>query len=305
MAATHPTPAVELPQLFLKHILVPVDFSEFSKTALKQAAAIARLHGSDLLVLHVVPPEPIIYSALEPVTWEYELVLNRARLEMQALEDSGEFSDLKHEYSVQTGALEPVLLRSIREHDTSLVVLATHGRSGIRKLILGSIAEEIFRTAPCPVLTLGPEVSTTLLTHGCFQSVLFATDFSEGSRHALPYALGFAQESKARLTLMHALDEGSVTALYLHDQMHANARTQLSQMVPLQFKLPTPPDIEVVSGYAVEEILRVARKNEADLIVLGVHKSSGIGARTSAHLPWTIAHSVVGHARCPVLTVRG
>src|SRR4051794_4328277 len=102
MAATHPTPAVELPQLFLKHILVPVDFSESSKIALKQAAAIARLHGSDLLVVHVVPPEPIIYSALEPVTWEYELVLNRARLEMQSLEATSEFSDVKHEYSVQT-----------------------------------------------------------------------------------------------------------------------------------------------------------------------------------------------------------
>jgi nucleotide-binding universal stress UspA family protein len=305
MAATHPTPIVELPQLFLKHILVPVDFSEHSHLALQQAAAIARLHGSDLVVLHAVPPEPIMYSALQPATWEYDLVMSRAEKEMEAARNDATLADVPHEFILQTGYLEDVLLRTTRDREISMLVLGTHGRSGVRKLILGSVAEEIFRIAPCPVLTIGPDVPPALLTHGRFQSVLFATDFSEGSRHALPYAIAFATESQAQLTLLHVLEEGSVTAVYLHDHLLSHARAELQRMVPEPGKLFSPPGVEVASGYPVEEILRAARKCQADLIVLGVHKSSGLGARTSAHLPWTIAHSVVGHAQCPVLTVRG
>jgi nucleotide-binding universal stress UspA family protein len=155
------------------------------------------------------------------------------------------------------------------------------------------------------VLTIGPDVSPELHTHGRFQSVLFATDFSEGSRHALPYALRFAIESQARLTLLHVLEEGSVSALYLHDRLLAHAQEELRRMLPEQGKLASSAGVEVASGYAVEEILRIAHKHQADLIVMGVHKSTGLGARTSAHLPWTIAQSVVCHAHCPVLTVRG
>jgi nucleotide-binding universal stress UspA family protein len=305
MATTHPTPAVELPQLFLKHILVPTDFSDCSRLALQHAATIARLHASDLLVLHVVPPEPIVHSALEAPTWEYDIVFNRAQEEMKAVESDTTIAGIPHEFLVQSGSLEHTLLRIIKERDISLVVLGTHGRSGIRKLILGSVAEEVFRIAPCPVLTIGPDVSPDLHTRGRFESVLFATDFSEGSRHALPYALGFAIESQAHLTLLHVLEEGSVSALYLHDRLLSHAQHELERMLPEQGKLASPPSVEVASGYAVEEILRVSRKCQADLIVMGVHKSSGLGARTSAHLPWTIAQSVVCHAHCPVLTVRG
>jgi len=304
MSAVQPASAVAVPGLQLKHILVPTDFSEHSHSALQQAAAIARLHGSDLTVLHVIPPEPVINSALEPATWEYETVVQHAREEMNAAEKNV-IADVKHKYLMETGPLKTVLQRVIHDRDISLVVLGTHGRTGIKKLMLGSAAEEIYRVAACPVMTIGPDMESKLLTHGCFQSVLFATDFSAGSKHALPYALGFAAESHARLALLHVLEEGSVAAMYLHQQFAKNARETLESMVPTHGNITYPPDVEVVSGYPVEEILRVARKNQADLIVLGVHKASGIGASTSAHLPWTIASTVVCHAKCPVLTVRG
>ena len=305
MATTHPSPAVAVTPLVLKHILVPTDFSDHSHMALKQAAAIARLHSSDLVLLHVLPPEPAIYSALEPATWDREAILSRAQTEMQKAEADEAIAGIKHQATIEFGSFEPVLTSVIEERDISLVVLGTHGRSGISKLILGSNAEIVFRTAPCPVLTIGPDVPPTLLTHGRFQSVLFATDFSGGSRHALPYAVGFAQESRARLTLLHVLEEGSVSAAYLHEQLSAHAHEQLDEMLPVTAQLASPVDVEVVNGYPGEAILRIARKIDTDLIVLGVHKSGGLGARTSAHLPWTIAQSVVGHAKCPVLTVRG
>jgi nucleotide-binding universal stress UspA family protein len=155
------------------------------------------------------------------------------------------------------------------------------------------------------VLTIGPYIESTLLTQGRFKSVLFATDFSAGSKHALPYAVGFAQESGASLTLMHAVEEGSVASMCLYEELVRNARAQLAEMVRVDTSLLNPPNIEVVSGYPVEEILRNARKRQTDMIVLGVHKSTGFVARTSAHLPWTIASTVVRHAKCPIITVRG
>lgn len=304
MSAVQPASPTALPKLELKHILVTTDFSECSRSALKQAAAIARLHGSDILVLHIVPPEPIINSALEPATWEYDTMKQQAREEMTAAERDT-ISDIKHDYLVESGPLRDVLDDVIKAREISLVVLGTHGRTGLKKIFLGSVAEEIYRLSDCPVMTIGPDIEPKLLTHGRFESVLFATDFTAGSKHALPMALGFAQESHAQFTMLHVLEEGSMAAMYLHDQLAKNAREQIHALIPAQVRVSSPPDVEVVSGYPVEEILRVARKNQADLIVLGVHKASGVGARTSAHLPWTIASTVVCHAKCPVLTVRG
>ena len=87
MATTHSVPVSPIPQLDLKHILVTTDFSEFSRMALKQAIAIARLHGSDLTLLHLMPPEPVIYSALEPNAYAAELDRDRLLPQIEELEE--------------------------------------------------------------------------------------------------------------------------------------------------------------------------------------------------------------------------
>jgi nucleotide-binding universal stress UspA family protein len=92
--------------------------------------------------------------------------------------------------------------------------------------------------------------------------------------------------------------------MYMHEELLRAARQRMQDMIPTPALLAST-DFELVTGYPVEGVLRIAQQHDADLIVLGVHKSSGMGARASAHLPWTIAHSVVCHAKCPVLTVRG
>ncbi len=304
MATSQVVPVSPFPQLELKHILVTTDFSECSRMAMKQAIAVARLHGADLTILHLMPPEPIIYSALEADTYSSEADQERVLPLIEKLEEEEGIASVSHQFLVERGPLEEVLERVVRDRKISMLMLGTHGRTGLRKVFLGSIAEEIFRIASCPVMTIGPEIPSTLLSHGKFRSVLFATDFSAGSQHALPYAIGFAQESQARLIMLHVLEEQSVTAMYMHDELKNTARQRMLDMVPSPALLAST-DFELIIGYPVESILRVAQQHDADLIVLGVHKSSGMGARASAHLPWTIAHSVVCHAKCPVLTVRG
>lgn len=305
MATVQPITVSPVSRFELKHILVTTDFSDCSRHALQQAAAIARLHSSDLSVLHVIPPEPMLQNALEPASWEYIDLVNKAQSEIKTAETEEIMAGIPHQYTVERGELEAVLAALIKEREISLLVVGTHGRGGIKKLLLGSVAEEMFRRAECPVLTVGPHETPSLLTHGKFQSVLFATDFSAGSMNALTYAVGFAQESQARLTLLHAVEEGSLTGLYLHERMLADARKRLDEMVPAHAGVAFPPDVEILSGYPVDAILRIAEKKKADLIVLGVHKTGGLAARTSSHLPWTIAQTVVCHAKCPVLTVRG
>ncbi|MGZ4786959.1 MAG: universal stress protein [Terriglobales bacterium] len=305
MAAVQPVPLSSVPSLDFKHILVTTDFSECSRAALKQAAAIARLHGSDVLVLHVILPEPMIQNTLEPAAWEYQDIVVAAEKEMKAAETTEILTGIPHQLLVGHGVLDHVIPKLIADRDISLLVLGTHGRGGLKKLLLGSVAEEIFRFTDCPVMTIGPCESPALLTHGKFQSVLFATDFSAGSLHALPYAFSLAVESGAKLTLMHAVEEGSVTALYLHDQLITDTRKRLEQLVSPELQDRCAVEIEAIPGYPVEAILRLAEKKQADLIVIGVHKSGIVGAHTSAHLPWTIAQTVASHAKCPVLTVRG
>jgi len=305
MASTQSVPRHDIPELTLNRILIATDFSEVSRHALQQAAAIARLHQSELILLHILPEEPFVESTLEPAAWEYMDVLGTAKSAMKTFTEDESLAGLHCETLIERGSLELALLGTIRERAISLLVIGTRGRFGIQKLLLGSVAEQMFRLADCPVMTVGPAEPSALLTHGRFQSVLFATDFSPASRHALTYAIAFACESQARLTLLHVVEESSVTALYLHQQMIDSAKQRLQEMRPTVTGFAHEPEVELVNGFPGDEILRVADKKQADLIVMGVHKSSGLGARASSHLPWTTTYTVVGHAKCPVLTVRG
>jgi nucleotide-binding universal stress UspA family protein len=182
-----------------------------------------------------------------------------------------------------------------------LIVLGTRGRGVIGKLVLGSVAEEVLRHAPCPVLTVGPGVPDSLVDHQRLSHVLFATDFSDGSRCALTYALSLAEENNAELTLLHVLDELEPMPMHYSKEVVVDYRKRLWDMVPDDANLWCKPQVSVGTGIAATEIVRFAHGRQADLIVMGVHN----GGAMASHLPWTIVHTVARNARCPVLTVRG
>jgi nucleotide-binding universal stress UspA family protein len=210
-----------------------------------------------------------------------------------------------YETLIEYGELKDVLAKLIKELEISLLVVGTHGRSGFRKLLIGSLAEQLLRTMECAVLTVPPHEPVRLHSHGRFQSVLFATAFSPGSMHALLYALGFAQESHARLTLLHVVEQSSATPLYIQDQLLKEAGKRLEEIRSSAADMGIVADVHAVNGIPIDEILQVANSINADLIVMGVQKSGNFGARAWSHLPWTIAQQVVCRAKCPVLTVRG
>ncbi|MFZ3215626.1 MAG: universal stress protein [Candidatus Acidiferrales bacterium] len=294
----------------LQNILFLTDFSEPSEAALPFAISIARKHGAKVHALHVAIPDDYIYAKTAAAGMLKEAEEERVRGEMQRVES--QLAGVAYETSLEWGAgVWPTVERSIREDAIDLVVLGTHGRTGAQKFMLGSIAEEIFRRSPVPVLTIGPGVRGGAHNGASFHRVLFATDFSPEAEAAAPYAFALAQQNQARLLLLLVLrrperrsEEENENDCRLVELSVAEALHRMYEMVPQDAMFTTPPEAAVDFGEPAERILATAKQRGADLIVLGVRGAAGrMGAAT--HLERATAHKVVAHATCPVLTVRG
>jgi nucleotide-binding universal stress UspA family protein len=286
----------------IKNILFPTDFSPAGNVPILYATELAKRFGAKICALHVRPP--VINPTTEPATWG---VLEKAAKEetdaqKKLLQEF--FPGIKPEIMIEAGDFWQTLETAVEKHHTDLIVLGTHGRTGAGKFLLGSKAEEIFRRASCAVLTVGPHAPAKAPRSGEFTEILYATDFGRESSTAAHYAVSLAQEFQARLTLLHVIPQEKSGDLILPADQAASSARRLHKLVPVEAELWCVPQFTVEAGPVAEKILEVAETRKADLIVLGVHRPSGFpGAAT--HLPIAIAHKVVTHAKCPVLTVRG
>lgn len=153
------------------------------------------------------------------------------------------------------------------------------------------------------MLTIGPKVLHRTHEDGELHRILFATDFSSESVGAFPYAISFAEENQASLTLLHVLPE-LVDEPKHGDDLAECAQSSLAALVPPDAEAWCQPEFVLCYGKPQERILEIADERKVQLIVLGVRSHGGhLGAAT--HLERSIAHHVVAHARCPVLTARG
>jgi nucleotide-binding universal stress UspA family protein len=293
-------PSIQAPaRISIANILLPTDFSDASRAAVPYASALARLYGAKVFVAHVVSPEAHLSVPLDRLPHEADPAWQEARRNAEQFLSSNRLQNLAHEEILERGELWDVISGIIARNQIDLLVLGTRGRQGLRKLILGSQAEIIYRQAPCPVLTVGPRAGISGRPHKP-RHILFPTDLSASSLLALPYALSLAEENDAALTLLHFVplvpwqEQGPVAE---------SAQKRLEALIPEEVQLWCKPDYVVRFEFPVEGVLRVAEEQDADLIVMGVRQTSG--TTLTSHLPWTIASEVVSEAPCPVLTVRG
>jgi nucleotide-binding universal stress UspA family protein len=226
--------------------------------------------------------------------------------ELQAKKQAGHlktlFRGVENEVEVTEGSIWDVISRNIEEKEVDLLVTGTHGREGLGKMVMGSHAENILRHSPVPVLVVGPYVRSEPETTARMKRILFATDFSEASLAALPYALSLAEENQAELDILRVVSpQKSGELVNPSDLMDAKVR-QMKELVPMEAEAWCKPHYLAEVGEPAPKILQVAELSKADLIVLGVkrvHRALGV-----THIPWTIAHKIIAEARCPVLTVR-
>ena len=289
-------------QIQLKNILFTTDFSPAAEAAIPYAAEITKRYGAHLFALHVRPP--MVNPMLPPASWHSSLKAAKIETERQRNTLLDAFPGLRPLVLIEEGDIQPLLEAAVEEHKIDLIVLGTRGRSGLGKFFLGSVAEDIFRHAQCPVLTVGPHASEGPAQEGRVRKILYATDFGAESSAAAAYAASFARELQAHLTVMHVIAESKRDELVSPHDLATFTEEHLRNLVPKDMELWSEPQFLVEQGDPAEKILEVAAEKKASLIVIGAHPEHGFpGAAT--HLPMATAHKIVSQAACPVLTVRG
>jgi len=283
----------------IKNVMVATDFSPAGASALPYATEFAKRYGANLFALHVRPSS--VNPMTQPSTWQTLSESAQAEMEVEKEMLRKSFPGLRPEVIIEEGDLWTVMSSAIEKNKIDLLVVGTRGRTGMRKFFLGSVAEEIFRQAPCPVLTVGPH-SPGEFRSGRISEILYATDFSPSSTKGAEYALSMAQEFEARLTLLHVIPKQGANDFVIPEMVKESCERLLRNLVPSESELWCEPRFMLEQGLPAEKILEIAYNKKVDLIVLGVHKPTGMpGAAT--HMPFAIAHKVVAHAPCPVLTV--
>ena len=200
---------------------------------------------------------------------------------------------------IREGSVAPELLKLAEKLNAGLLVIGTRAHHGLDRLLQGSVAEEVFRQASCPVLVVPPAVDeqSGIPIH----TVLFPTSFSQNSLRAAPYAFSLARRHRARLILLHVSLESASSSGEDLARLRAAAEERLRTLLPAKGGPTLEPFLYVEFGPVAERIVRVAVENHADLIVLGIATT---GAAAS-HLAEGDAYKIVGAAACPVLTIRG
>ena len=298
----------------IKNVLFATDFSDVSEAALPYVTAVSLRYGSTVHVVHVLPeavvlrpgaPDPAMFGSI------YEEAHSGAQEKIQQL--SKQLNGFPHKTYVRHGEVLDIMKQIIEEQEIDLLVLGTHGRTGLGKLLMGSVAEQIVRQANCPVLTVGPGVPVTERVGKSrherdlppvqvkFGNILYATDFKPDVVEGSSYAVSLAREFQAHLTLLHVIDDFGEN---LHDRPGPieTALVKLEELVPDREGLRYAPEFVAEYGAPAELILKIANEYEADLIILGVRPTSSSGAVT--HFGGSVAHKVVAGANCPVLTIR-
>jgi nucleotide-binding universal stress UspA family protein len=301
--------------LQLKNILVPTDFSDESLKAVHYGSAFARRFSATLLLLHVVPPAPV-FAGFEAVP----LVADDPDILKNSEEHLAQFAT-KH---IPMGAAVTQLVRfgspfeeivSIgKARNIDLIVVSTHGHTGIKRVAFGSTAERIINRAGCPVLVVRekerefvsgqqPPFDNAIRIN----RILVAIDFSDSSRKALQYAIGFAKQFDSSVTCVHILnvpygagEAGIAVELETFQKaFHVDAEKKMAALLK-----ETGASVEtekiIRTGGPYHEVIKVADERQIDLIVTGTHARTGVGH----FLLGSTAERIVRHAHCSVLVVR-
>jgi nucleotide-binding universal stress UspA family protein len=290
-------------------ILHPTDFSEPAGRALNLAGALAHAEGARLIVLHVGNP---MTDAANLMLGDPSLESQRQQLEQLRPAAPG----VPFEPRLAFGSAAAEILKAARETGCDLIVMGTQGRTGLGRLFMGSVAEQVVRNAPCPVVAVkspprapapqaeGSAEAARPPTAAPIRTVLHPTDFSGPCAEAFRVACELARDYSARLTVVHVAVAPPVGTLKqpMPPPLPEDPRGKLEELLRLA-RASAPglqADYRVEAGDAAPRIVGAAQETQCDLIVMGTHGRTGLGRV----LLGSIAEQVLRTAPCPVATVR-
>jgi nucleotide-binding universal stress UspA family protein len=276
----------------LKNVLFTTDFSSASLAAMPYAAAIVRAFGGKLHLGHIEAAAPLSAGLADPHL--YEAVGKEAAEHLAALRTSPDLQGLQPALVLAEGNFKSELQKIVSRDNIDLVVTGTRGRTGLRKMLLGSITEEICRDVTCPILTVGPGMSFNQAA--AFRPVLFPTNISDLSRKAVPYIAMLAREFGAQVTVLHVLapHEGIGEN---HKSLPESVRAGMAMTYPELAAMKA--EFMVAYGDTAETVMRVAREKNAGLIAMRIRNAFRPGV-----LRERTAYRIIAGATCPVVTVR-
>lgn len=283
----------------IQNVLIATDFSNFSNAALNYGLRLARSYEATAYVVFVVPADEFLIAGPEAYVAAKDAAardLDELKAELQR----------KHSYvagrdyhlCLLEGDVAQTVLDFARNKHIDLIVLGTHGRGGLGKALMGSVAEKVFRQSSVPVLTLGPHLRRSAREHSP-RNLVVAADLTSASARAAHFAATLARESHAKLTLLHVVDAKNFE--HLPDKAAAKRAVELR----LEELAGRPCEglevaVRVAAGKVVPTILHALDEVDADLLVIGVHPSRGLLDRVM----FPHAYELVCESPCPVLTLR-
>ncbi len=298
-------------RVHLRRIMCTTDFSECSRFTIPYGVALAREFGAMLYVCHVVDlPAVAVYG--ETIG---DSGLDRQNMMAQAEESIGE---LMREYSIEWASLvvdgraANKIETLAAEEEVDLVISATHGRSGLKRLVLGSVTERLMRRLHCPLLVVRSAeqgVHEVTVEKVSFNRIMVGLDFSPDSNLAFDYGLSLSQQFQSELHLVHVIEPSVYRDLLKlqtdpdaseGEDLRVEIKEKMNSMIPEEALNWCSPKLSLLAGQPHEELVKYALVNDMDLVVLGFR---GRGLMETMFVGSTTARAVRG-AVCPVLSVR-
>lgn len=287
----------------VEKILCPTDFSSGANQALRVAVRIARETGAELVVLHAwhIPSSAYALEATFPPLVVQQIVDESQRALDRVVKEAAADGAKRVIGKLRTGVPWAQIVEELESQPYDLCVIGTHGRTGLARVLLGSVAGKVVRLAPCSVLAVRPDAEVKPFHHA-----LVPTDFSDSAAHALELAAKVV-EPTGSLTLLHVVE---VPVVYSREAPLAELTRDLDKRataaldtevgrIGRRTALPVTPRTRV--GSPGEQTLAALDDDRSiDLVVIGSHGRTGI----ERVLLGSVAETVVRHARCPVLVAR-
>jgi len=284
-------------------ILCPTDFSPGAKHAMRVAVRVAADSGAELVLTHIWHLPALAFTGEHPFPRDatQAMVQDEQRVLSEAVNEALKLGAPKVTSRLVTGVPWEQIVAILREEPYDLVVMGTHGRTGLARVLLGSVTETVIRHSPCSALAVRGRGEATAYRH-----ILCPIDFSDSARHAVERAAELAAPSSAGITLLHVIEPpvrypGEVPGSFTDGTEPRPSQVLERWASELKAKVTVPVTTELRTGHAATQTLEALDGDPTyDLVVMGSHGRTGVRRLVLG----SVAEKVARHATCPVFVAR-